>query len=282
MYDDKTIVLGGVRHHYLDWGNPEAPPLLLVHGLTSHGHVFDPLAARLRERFHVLALDVRGRGESDWAPPESYAIPTYVKDVLALLDQLEIPAVHYLGTSMGGLLGMTLAAQAPQRLLSVVVNDIGPVINPAGMERIASRVGRKNGSYATVEEYVDHDLLSYFYFLKDRPRQQLVDQARWYLRQNEDGTYRAKYDPAIGGGTSSDPEALQKAAKFFWSAWGSITCPLMLIRGAESDLLSPETARAMGEAQPGMKMVEVPGASHAPFLDEPAALAALDGFYGQF
>ncbi len=135
-FSDETLALNGFRMHYLDWGNPGAPPLLMVHGLTRQAHAFDGVADRLRERFHCMAIDVRGRGESGWTGAETYNYEQYAADVEAFLAAQGLEQTHYMGTSMGGIIGMHLAVEQPRRFLSFVINDIGPELAPAGATRI--------------------------------------------------------------------------------------------------------------------------------------------------
>ncbi|HEX9842977.1 MAG TPA: alpha/beta hydrolase [bacterium] len=278
-YTDRFFAVNGCRLHVQDWGNAAVPPLLFVHGLTQQSHAFDGAARRLRGRFRCLALDVRGRGDSEWAAPESYTLAQYAQDVLALLDALGIAATDYVGTSMGGLTAMAIARKAPQRLRRVVLNDIGPELAEAGLQRIAASVGERSGSFASVDDFIERGLLPYFYWLAARPREQVRELARWGLREQPDGTWRVKYDPAVQGGAASDPETRRKAAAFLWAGFRAFAGPLLLIRGAESDLLARETVNAMQEAQPGLRVAEVPGVSHAPTLDEPEAAAALEAFF---
>lgn len=275
---DRFIELNGCRLHYLDWGDPAASPVVLVHGLTQQAHAFDGLARHLSSRRRCIALDVRGRGQSAWAEPKTYNVAQYAKDVVALLDALAIPATDYVGTSMGGLTAMALGLNAPQRMRRVVINDIGPVLNPAGLERIASSISGRAGGFDSLDDFIERGLLPFYYWLRGRPMAQLRELARWNVRQREDGRWIGVFDPAATTGTARDPESLNKLAEFLWPGFKALPGPLLVVRGAESDLLSRETVAAMQAAQPGMQVVEVPGASHAPVLDEPEALAAVDAF----
>ena len=277
--EDRTLTLNDCRLHLLDWGNAGAPPLLLVHGLTQHAHMFDGIARHLRGRFHCIALDVRGRGDSEWAPPETYNLVQYAKDVVALLDALGIEATDYIGTSMGGLTAMALGHLAPQRLRRTVINDIGPELAPAGLRRIAESVARRSASFLSLDALVDEGLLPFYYWLRTRPRAELLELARWGARQQADGSWVSRYDPAVRGAVTPDtPEALKAAADFLWPGFRALPRPVLLIRGAESDLLTRETVAAMRAARADLRVAEVPGASHAPLLDEPEAMAAIDAF----
>lgn len=277
-YADRFITLNGCRHHYQDWGNAAAPPLLMVHGLTQHSHTFDAAAGRLRERFHVMALDVRGRGESDWAPSESYGYDTYAADVAALLDALELPAAHYLGTSMGGLIAMTLATLAPQRFLSLALNDIGPQLGRKGLQLLSNNFKDHPDRFDSFDDYLDQRQIPSFPWLAERPREPLLKAARWTLKPDGDGKLMLRYDPQVTAGVGGNAR-LEKFEQMLWKGFGNLKCPLLLIRGAESMLLEESTVEDMRTMQPGMQLVQVPGVGHAPGLDEAEASAALNAFF---
>jgi pimeloyl-ACP methyl ester carboxylesterase len=278
MYRDEWVTINGVRLHYQDWGCAAAPPILMLHGLTQQSHSFDGVAERLADRFRCVALDVRGRGDSDWAPPETYAIPQYIDDVARLLVALELPAVHVLGTSMGGLIGLSMAVIAPSSVRSLVLNDIGPEIDPRGVARISAYAGDVPASFPSVEAALAWALDRYAWF-RAVPRPQLLEGMRWSLREGEDGQWRLKWDPAIGRSVRPDPAIMAMATRMWWGAVESMPGPMLLVRGAESDVLSPEIAAEMQRRRPGLARVDVPGIGHAPFLVEPAAVEALDRFY---
>ena len=279
-YTDRFITLNGCRHHYLDWGNPEAPPLLMVHGLTQHAHSFDGVARHFRERYRCIALDIRGRGESDWAPRDSYGYDTYARDVAALLEALEIPAAHYLGTSMGGLIAMTLAIGAPEKFLGLAMNDIGPHLGQAGIERIGSYVKDLPDRYDSLDDYLDRRLFPAFPWLAQRPRGPLLKAAQWTVKPDGGGKYKLRYDPLVTAGVGDDPKGLAAFETLLWKGFGNLSCPILLIRGAESMLLEPGTVEEMRTAQPKLVVASVAGVGHAPSLDEPEAREALEAFFG--
>jgi pimeloyl-ACP methyl ester carboxylesterase len=280
MYTDEWLHLNGVWLHYQDWPTRDASgaeTVLLLHGLTQQSHVFDAVAARVAPRHRCLALDLRGRGESNWAPG-TYAIRQYVADVLALLDALGLDAVHFLGTSLGGLIGLSLAAAAPDRLRSLALNDIGPEIDPRGAARVAAYAA------AVPERFPDLAgaaawAIEQYPWLARLPSEAVADAVRWAVRREPDGRWRLKFDPAIGSAPRPAPEAARAASQVWWATLEALRCPVLLVRGAESDILSPETAAAMQARQPRLERVDVPGVGHAPTLAEPVALAALDAFY---
>jgi len=226
----------------------------------------------------VLALDVRGRGRSDRATaPLTYQPPVYAKDVLALMDQAGVGRAVFLGTSMGGLITMALTAAAPERVAAAILNDIGPEVAPEGLARIASYTGqtveirswddaadyarRTNG--AALPHYGPDDWMAF---------------ARRVFREGPNGVPALDYDPDI----AAPMRAAGKDALVpdLWPAFRNLAegRKLMLVRGATSDLLSPDIAARMREAAPHMKFVEIPGVGHAPMLDEPAARDAILGF----
>ncbi len=279
-YADRFITLNGCRHHYLDWGNPEAPTLLMVHGLTQHGHSFDTAARQLKERYHCIALDARGRGESEWASQESYGYDTYARDVAALLEALEIPAAHYLGTSMGGLIAMTLAIGAPEKFLSLALNDIGPHLGRVGIERIGSYVKDLPDRYDSLDDYLNRRLFPAFPWLAGRPREPLLRAAQWSVKPDGEGGYKQHYDPLVTAGVGENPGGLAAFETFLWKGFGNLSCPILVIRGADSMLLEPGTVEEMRAAQPKLKVASVAGVGHAPSLDEPEAREALEAFFG--
>jgi pimeloyl-ACP methyl ester carboxylesterase len=290
MYRDAWIAVDGVRLHLQDWeappprpgapgGGAGRPPLLLLHGLTQQSHVFDRVAARLAGRYRCLALDVRGRGESDWAPPDTYTIPRYVADVLGVLRALDLPAVHLLGTSMGGLIGLSLAATAPGALLSLGLNDVGPEIDPAGLARIRAQVGASPARFPDVEAAAAWTAAQEVPGRRPRSRAELLEALRWAVRPDPAGGVRWKFDPAVGAAARVDAGALAAAALTWWAGLAAVPGPVLLIRGAGSDILTPEAAAEMQRRRPDLVRVDVPGAGHPPTLDEPEAVAALERFY---
>ena len=276
-YADRFVTANGAKLHFQDWNGPAgAPTLLMVHGITMQSHAFDPVAAALKQRYRCLAMDLRGHGDSAWTEPPAYAYTDYSGDVLALLDALAIDKVHYLGTSLGGRIGMTIAASHPERLASVALNDISPEQAGAGLARIAEVFGAERPPLPSVEAYVEQVLLVYARRMKALPREMLVQAARWHLRPVPGG-FRPKFDPRALR-RLGDEAALAAGTEMLWRGFRALRCPLLLIRGKLSDILLPEAVRLMQAAQPAMKVVEVPGVGHPPALVEPAAQQALAAF----
>ena len=258
---------------YRDWGHPESSRVVVcVHGLTRNGRDFDALATALAPRFRILCPDMPGRGDSEWlADANDYVFPTYLASLTALLAHARVERVAWVGTSMGGLLGMILAAQHGSPVTRLVINDIGPVIEPAALARIAGYVGLNPtfDTFGALEAHI-REVSAPFGPLTDTQWQQL---ALTTSRQTPEGKWQLKYDPGIAvpfrgnAGTGSN----------LWPIWDSIRCPALLLRGAESDLLSGETAAAMRTRGPAPQMIEFAGIGHAPMLlsdDQIAPVAA--------
>ncbi len=257
------------RMAYHEWGDPANPRVVLcVHGLTRQGRDFDALAQRLSADFRVVCPDVAGRGHSDWlADPAGYAIPQYVADMVTLIARLEAAELHWVGTSMGGLIGMGVAALAGAPLRSLVLNDVGPALEWPALQRIGQFVGLP---LRWPDEQTAIDALwSVSQGFGPHTPEQWRALCRPQLRQGDDG-WRSHYDPAIGlAFRALTPELAAAGEAALWVAWDRITCPVLLLRGAVSDLLSAATAQAMGERGPRARRVEFDGVGHAPTLVQP-------------
>jgi pimeloyl-ACP methyl ester carboxylesterase len=269
---DIFVEANGLRHHLLARGTPGEPVVMMIHGLAGQAHTFDGIANILAARYHVYCLDVRGRGESEWGPPEQYTIDTYVADLEAIREALGLQRFSLVGTSMGGLITMQYAPKFPERVERAVLNDIGPEIDPAGLQRILAYVGNAPEMFADMKAVVKYYREHYAPMVEHLADDQLVEFARYNVRRSDSGVYVWKMDPAIRT-TPAAPPAVQP-----WDAFRAMTCPVLILRGAKSDVLSAEIARKMVEALPGARLVEVPGVGHAPVLTEPVAVKALEEF----
>jgi pimeloyl-ACP methyl ester carboxylesterase len=281
MYTDEWRRVEGVWLHYQEWparDRAATETVLCLHGLTQQSHAFDAVALQVSRRHRCLALDLRGRGESGWAPG-TYTIPQYVRDVVALLDGLGVGAVHILGTSLGGLIGMSLAIAAPARLRSLALNDIGPDVDPRGAARVAAYASTIPSRFPDFDGAVGWATEQYPW-LAGRPRETVAESVRWAVRRDPDGRWRLKLDPEIGRAPRAAPEAARAASLAWWAALEALRCRILLVRGEESDILSAETAATMEARQPRLVRVDVPGVGHAPTLSEPVVVEALDAFYG--
>lgn len=252
----------GTRLHYDDEG--EGLPLLALPGLTRTGRDFDHVAPHLGD-VRLIRLDARGRGRSDWADPATYTAMHEARDVLALLDHLALPRAAILGTSRGGIVGMLLAHIAKERLLGVALNDVGAVVDPAGLRFIRTYLGRKP-PYATLEEAALARAAwpAFPGVPMDRWRAEVANQ----YHQTRDGL-ALTYDPRLADGFTDDPPSL-------WLMFESLDdLPLAILRGQHSDILSRATYDEMIRLRPDAHAAEVPDRGHVPFLDEPASLAVL-------
>ena len=263
------------RMAYLEWGDTDNPRVVVcMHGLTRCARDFDFLAAELSRDYRVICPDVVGRGDSDWLKnPMEYAIPTYAADMVTLIARLDVESVHWVGTSMGGLIGMMLAALPDTPISRMVLNDVGPVVTAVSLERIGAYVGKapRLPSIEAAEQLVR---------LVSAPFGPHTD-AQWrfltehVVRREADGAYRMHYDPAIAVPFNAGAPHKDMA---LWSFWDAMRCPTMAIRGEHSDLLTRETLAQMAARGPRAKTVELAGIGHAPTLMQPDQVALVRAF----
>lgn len=254
------------RVHYTDWGDPANPRIVIcVHGLTRNCRDFDLLARALEPDFRVVCPDIAGRGKSDWLyAKEDYGYPQYMADMTALTARVTAGTgdrtIYWVGTSMGGIVGMLLASWPKSPIGKLVLNDVGTVIPKTALERIATYVG-VSPRCATFEE------LEAYVRLVSAPFGPLTDEQWRHLtlhgaKQNEDGLWTTVYDPAIAVPFRKEPLADVE----LWDYWDTIACPTLLLRGAQSDLLLKDNALAMTQRGPRPQLVEFEGIGHAPML----------------
>ena len=256
----------GARLAYRDEGN--GLPVLCLAGLTRSGTDFDFVAPHLDD-VRLIRADYRGRGGSEWTGAATYTVPREAQDALELLDHLGIEQAAILGTSRGGLIGMGLAATAKQRLLGLCLNDIGPVIDREGLNKIKDYVGR-NPAAKTLDALVAKLPAAMPGF--DLPEERWRAFAERLYTETDDGLHN-RYDPEL---RTSFLAAFDGPDADLWPLFDAAAeLPLALIRGANSDLLSAETAAEMRRRRPDMIFADVAGRGHVPFLDEPEALAAI-------
>lgn len=254
----------GARLAYADDG--EGLPLLALGGLTRDSRDFDYLERRLPAGVRLIRLDSRGRGQSAWSGPTTYTVPREAQDVVNLLDHLALERVAILGTSRGGLLGMVLAATHKHRLLGLCLNDVGPVLERAGLQRIATYVGIAP-AVTTLEEIADRMPLVMPGFRNVPPMRWVEETVRHY--EQLDGRVGLTYDPELRIALDAAMKAPPADAWPLFDACADM--PLALLHGAGSDVLSADTAQAMRRRRPDLLYAEVPDRGHAPFLDEPAS-----------
>lgn len=268
------------RIAYTEWGDRENPRVLVcVHGLTRSGRDFDRVAAALSDAYRVVCPDVVGRGLSDWlTDPSRYVVPQYVADMVTLIARLDVENVDWFGTSMGGLIGMTLAGLPGSPVRKLLVNDIGPHIEPEALTRIGAYVGQ-NPRFATREEAVAHAAALAASFGP-------LTADEWHeinaplFRQCEDGAWAFRYDPAVAVPfRAATPEAAAAGEAALWRLFEQIAGPVLVVRGAESDLLSRETVARMRERGPSVTSVEIPDVGHAPAFLDPEQIAVARQFF---
>jgi pimeloyl-ACP methyl ester carboxylesterase len=258
------------RMAYMAWGQPnERPPVICVHGLTRNGRDFDRLAQALAPDCFVVCPDVVGRGKSEWLrDPKDYGMAQYCADLTALIAHLGAEQVDWVGTSMGGLIGMTLAAQPGTPIRRLVLDDIGPVITSPALERIGGYVGKNP---------VFPDLASLAAYLRSNnepvgPQDEecWLHIARHSHRPLPDGRYGLAYDPAIASTFAAPPGGVDMSA-----VWQAVQCPVLVLHGAESDVLQPACVRTMAAKA---EIIELPGVGHWPHLMLPAEIEAVRGW----
>ena len=261
-----------------EWGDPAAQHIVLcVHGLTRNGRDFDYLADALgKQGFRVICPDMPGRGKSDWlAGPAGYNYGAYVADIIALLAQLKIDTLDWVGTSMGGIIAMAFAGAQPGRIRSLVLNDIGSVVSAAGLKRIYSYAGVTMDFATRAEaEMAMRNIWAPFGITKEEHWQHLFT---YGIRALENGRFGFSYDPAIMAGLQKPEGEVQDMD--LWAMFEAVKpIPTLLIRGVNSDLLSHETALAMQAQHADLMIYEVPGAGHAPALMEERDINAVCEF----
>ena len=266
------------RMAYWEWGEPSNPHVVLcVHGLSRQGRDFDTLARALCGRCRVVCPDVAGRGQSEWLEdPMGYAVPNYVADMVTLVARLDARTLDWVGTSMGGLIGLAYASLKGAPVRRLVLNDVGPTVEPISIERIREYLGVPV-RWSSIEEAADY-LWSVSESFGPHTREQWMALTRPQLKPDGDG-FVPHYDPKIAVPISAMTSQIAAAAQaMLWQAYDQMTLPTLLLRGADSDLLSPETAHAMTRRGPKAKLVEFAGIGHAPMLQQPDQVGVIEEF----
>ncbi|MFQ5521810.1 MAG: alpha/beta fold hydrolase [Candidatus Methylomirabilia bacterium] len=262
---DRWITVNGLKFHYIEWGAPPAPTLVLLHGFTGHARTWDHFAESAADRFRVLTLDQRGHGDSDWAPDADYGATSMAGDLEAFVDALCPGRFSLLGLSMGGRVSIVYAGAHPERVERLILVDIGPDIAPEGMRRILTTV-------STVPEELESEEQAYQLLRAADPRYSeplLRHRVKHSLTRLPNGKLAWKYDKALRDRAGRGGRDLPN----LWPDLARIACPTLIIRGAESDVLSPHTAKRMLETIKEARLVEVPEAGHAVVGDQPETFA---------
>jgi pimeloyl-ACP methyl ester carboxylesterase len=276
------------RMAYWEWGDVENPRVVVcAHGLTRQGRDFDALARVLAPDWRVICPDVVGRGQSDWLhDPMGYQVPAYVADMVTLIARLNVERVSWVGTSMGGLIGLALAALPGSPVERLVLNDIGPTLQFDALQRIGAYLGAPV-RFASEEQAADY-LWSISSSFGPHSREQWLALTRPQLQPAPEGGFMPHYDPAIGVPFKAiTAESTTAGEALLWATYDRLRCPTLLLRGATSDLLTHATALEMTQRGPRARLVEIEGVGHAPtmvaedqqrlvadFLSEPLPAAA--------
>ena len=260
-FTSRNVGIDGLMFHYADWGGGGSP-LVMLHGLSGHARTWDHTAAALSDRYHVLALDQRGHGDSDWAP--QYGLRPMAQDLLGFLDALDLREVTLMGLSMGGLVSFVFAAAHPGRVARMVIMDIGPEIAPAGSANVANSLAAKDVFSSEDEAFAQARAAN------PRPTDAaLRHRVMHNLRPLPDGTLTFKYDKEL----RRNPRALfDHTQDELWEAWRALSCPVLLVRGADSDVLAADTAQRMLAENPNVSFAIIPDCGHSITLDSPDGL----------
>ena len=266
------------RMAYWEWGDAANPRVLVcAHGLSRQGRDFDTLARAMCDEYRVVCPDVVGRGRSDFlADPMGYQIPAYVADMVTLLARLDAATVHWVGTSMGGLIGIGLASLSGSPIDRLVINDVGPTLSAEAISRIGSYIGQP-AHWATLDEAADA-LWAISTAFGPHTREQWLALTRPMLKPDGVG-FKLHYDPIIAlPFRVVTPEMATAGEAMLWRSYDAINCPTLLLRGADSDLLSHDTAAKMTQRGPKARLVEFADVGHAPTLIAADQVAAVREF----
>ena len=268
----KTVTANGINLHYLDWGTEGQPPLVLLHGLRGHANVWEDVALALCGDYHVYSLDQRGRGDTDHASGGDYSTDAFVADVKGFVDAIGLEKFILFGHSMGGRNSMAFGGQYPERLERLCIVDIGPRIEPAGGNRITEELRNLPPEFNTFEDALAHVQTGNRFASEAVMRRRLAGQSQ----ELPNGKIVWKFDPAIREQRINGTAA---PAADLWPTLERITCPTLLVRGTETDLLTEETARRMVDTLAQGSLAEIERAGHMVFEDNPADfIAAVRGW----
>lgn len=268
MHTDRTVDLHGRRLHYTEWGATAAPAVVFLHGITGHARTWDDEARALADRFRVIALDQRGHGDSDPAPDGDYSDGALLGDLEAFADALGLGRPSLVALSLGGRVAINYAGRHPERVARLVVVDIGPEIAPAGRARVGGLMAGAPEHFETIDDVVAH-------IRANNPRYReamLRHRAEHAVRPLPGGGFTWKYDRAL---RDAIRQGRLRTPADLWPQWRAIACPVLLVRGAESDILTDEVAKRMVEVQPQARLAVVADAGHTVPGDQPAVFQSL-------
>ncbi len=259
---DKTVSVNRLKLHYLEWGAADRRPMVLLHGLRGHAHSWDDFSAAMCQEYRVLALDQRGRGESDWAGDEDYSTDAYVSDLAGFSKALALESYVLVGHSMGGRNAMVYASRHPEQVQKLVVVDVGPASDPRGAERIHREILGVPEEFESFEAVVAH-MSGQNRYASDRVLRRRLKYATKELPNGKTGW---RYDIAI---REQNRQRTAPSPPDLWPMLKNITCPVLIVRGADTDLLPSEVAGQMLDVIPNSRLVEVAKAGHMVFEDNP-------------
>lgn len=260
---DASVRVRGLNFHYVEWGAPQATTIVCLHGITQTAHSWDEVAEMLASDFHLLCFDQRGHGDSDWAPDHDYSRYAQAEDLAAITQALALPPFVLAGMSMGGINAITFTARHPQQVRALIVVDVSPEIAQKGVENIRQFIQQED-VLPDFEAFVARAHA----FNPRRSLSNIRDRLRHNLKQLPDGRWTWKYDPYL----RSPQRAFEAGAlASLWEDVAAIRCPTLIVKGAESDILSPQAAARMQAAIAGAELAVIPGAGHSVMGDNPAA-----------
>jgi pimeloyl-ACP methyl ester carboxylesterase len=275
QFTDRYVQANGLKFHYLDWGNPEKPPLVLLHGVGQTCHTWDLFAAAISPHFHVMAFDQRGHGDTDWAADKDYSRKTMVGDVLAFTKALGLDRFFLTGMSMGGANSLSFTGNNPDRVEALVVVDVGPRVEKEGVQHIRDFM-------TNYREFNDLDeAAAVIHRFNPRRSPDVIRKFTcvYNLKQLPNGKWGWKYDTYFSQGHAR-PVDIKQMHDELAADVKKITCPTLLVKGGESDVFSLDGAREFQELIPGSEFALVPKAGHSVMGDNPAGFeAAVRAFY---
>jgi pimeloyl-ACP methyl ester carboxylesterase len=268
---DRNVPVNGMNFHYLEWGQPDSPLIVMLHGGSQQAHSWDFVSLPLSEDFHIIAMDQRGHGDSDWAPEGDYTIEAHQQDIDGFVAALGLSGFHLVGHSMGGRNSYVWASRNSDKLRSLVIVDTGPVAQSRGRNRIQN-FRELPDELDSFEEFADR-VQEY----TGRTREQTLGALKYSIRERADGKWTWKYDRLLRTPGRQGPAWSEEQ---LWQAVGNITCPTLVVRGGNSDIFADRTMREMQQIIPNCEIVTVPDAGHLVAGDNPVDfLTAVRSFY---